>query len=118
MAGDVYNQLLMLGEKWLKREGSAVIARELVTGGAREQAGAIGFRSNCAAVIESKASRSDFIADARKPHRVSDGLGAYPFYLSPPGIIEGGDLPERWGCCTQKDAAPEMCCKPVAPRVM
>lgn len=97
MAEDVHKQLVTLGEKWLKREGFAVVATELVTGGTREQADVIGFRSNCSAVIEAKASRSDFLADARKPHRVSGGLGVYRFYLCPPGIIEVGDLPERWG---------------------
>lgn len=75
MAGDVHKQLVTLGEKWLKRQGFSVVASELVTGGTREQADVIGFRTNCSAVIEAKASRSDFLADARKPHRMAGGLG-------------------------------------------
>lgn len=97
MAGDVHTQLVTLGEKWLKRQGFSVVASELVTGGTREQADVIGFRTNCSAVIEAKASRSDFLADARKPHRMAGGLGVYRFYLCPPGVIEVCDLPERWG---------------------
>ncbi|RQQ88664.1 hypothetical protein DF134_18950 [Burkholderia stagnalis] len=97
MAGDVHKRLVVLGEKWLRRQGFAVVASELVTGGTREQADVIGFRSNCSAVIEAKASRADFLADARKPHRVIGGLGVYRFYLCPPGVIEVADLPERWG---------------------
>lgn len=97
MAGDVHKLLVTLGERWLKREGFAVVASELVTGRTREQADVIGFRSNCSALIEAKASRSDFLADARKPHRVAGGLGVYRFYLCPPGVIEVSDLPDRWG---------------------
>ncbi len=97
MAGDVHKLLVRLGERWLKRQGFAVVASELVTSGTREQADVIGFRSNCSAVIEAKASRSDFLADARKPHRVAGGLGTYRFYLCPPEVIALSDLPERWG---------------------
>jgi hypothetical protein len=97
MAGDVHKQLVTLGEKWLKRQGFSVVASELVTGRTKEQADVIGFRSNCSAMIEAKASRSDFLADARKPHRMSGGLGVYRFYLCPPGVIDVADLPERWG---------------------
>lgn len=97
MAGDVHKGLVALGEKWLRRQGFAVTASELVTSGTREQADVIGFRSTCSALIEAKATRADFLADARKPHRLAGGLGVYRFYLCPPGVIEVEDLPERWG---------------------
>lgn len=97
MAGEIHKRLVTLGEKWLKRQGFAVVASELVTSGAREQADVIGFRSNCSAVIEAKASRSDFLADSRKPHRISGGLGVYRFYLCLPEVMDVADLPERWG---------------------
>jgi hypothetical protein len=84
MPGDVHKLLVTLGERWVKREGFAVVASELVTGGTREQADVIGFRSNCSVLIEAKVSRSDFLADARKPHRVAGGLGVYRFYLARP----------------------------------
>lgn len=99
MPGDVHKQLVTLGERWVKRQGFAVVATELVIGSTRtrEQADVIGFRSNCSVLIEAKASRSDFLADARKPHRAAGGLGVYRFYLCPPGVIAVEDLPERWG---------------------
>ncbi|WP_080437391.1 hypothetical protein [Burkholderia ubonensis] len=97
MSGDLHKLLVTLGERWLKRQGFAVVATELVTGGTREQADVIGFRSQCSAVIEAKASRADFLADARKPHRIAGGLGTYRFYLCPPDVIQLSDLPERWG---------------------
>ncbi|PRH19529.1 hypothetical protein [Burkholderia multivorans] len=97
MSGDLHKLLVTLGERWLKRQGFAVVATELVTLGTREQADVIGFKSQCSAVIEAKASRSDFLADARKPHRIAGGLGTYRFYLCPPDVIQVSDLPERWG---------------------
>lgn len=97
MPGDVHRQLVAVGERWLKRQGFGVVASELVAAGAREQADVIGFRSNCSAVIEAKASRADFLADSRKPHRIAGGLGVYRFYLCPVGVIEIGDLPVGWG---------------------
>ncbi|QSL63971.1 hypothetical protein G0D86_29735 (plasmid) [Burkholderia multivorans] len=97
MSGDLHKLLVTLGERWLKRQGFAVVATELVTSGTREQADVIGFKSQCSAVIEAKVSRSDFLADARKPHRIAGGLGIYRFYLCPPDVIQVSDLPERWG---------------------
>ncbi|MCL6483696.1 MAG: hypothetical protein I4O49_05855 [Janthinobacterium lividum] len=97
MPGDVHKQLVILGEKWLKRQGFAVVATELVTDGTAEQADVIGFRSNCSVVVEAKASRADFLADRHKPHREAGGLGVYRFYLCPPGVIEIDDLPKGWG---------------------
>ncbi len=44
MAGDVHNLLVTVGERWLKRQGLAVVATELATSGTREQADVIGFR--------------------------------------------------------------------------
>ncbi|TXI11550.1 MAG: hypothetical protein E6Q76_02345, partial [Rhizobium sp.] len=93
----VHKQLVAIGERWLKRQGFSVVATELVTSGTAEQADVIGFRSNCSAVIEAKASRSDFLADGRKPHRTAGGLGVYRFYLCPPSVVEANDLPDGWG---------------------
>lgn len=97
MPGDLHQRLVTIGAQWLKRQGFGVVATELVTAGSSEQADAIGFRATCSALVEAKASRADFLADARKPHRAVGGLGVYRFYLCPPGIIEVGDLPPRWG---------------------
>lgn len=97
MPSALHDELARLGAKWLKRQGFSVIATDLTALGVAEQADVIGFRSSCSAVIEAQASRSDFLADKVKPHRVSGGLGVYRFYLCPQGVIEVEDLPAGWG---------------------
>lgn len=97
MPGGLHQELVQLGERWFKREGFGVVAAEVVASGSDEQADVIGFRSTCSAIVEAKASRADFLADSKKPHRTAGGLGVYRFYLCPPGIIEIEDLPHGWG---------------------
>lgn len=97
MPGELHQQLVALGERWMKRQGFGVVAAELVTNGTNEQADVVGFRSTCSAVLEAKASRADFLADSKKPHRSAGGLGVYRLYLCPPGVIELDDLPSGWG---------------------
>ncbi|HHE1457120.1 adenylosuccinate synthase [Yersinia enterocolitica] len=50
-------------------------------------------------VVESKISRSDFLADRSKPHRNGQtaGMGTYRYYICPEGIIDIADLPNAWG---------------------
>ena len=50
-------------------------------------------------VIECKASRADFLADARKSFRTNpeEGLGCERFYLTTPGLISANELPKGWG---------------------
>ena len=50
-------------------------------------------------VIEVKATRSDFLADAKKPHRQpgAEALGNYRMYYAAPGIISPDEVPAGWG---------------------
>ena len=50
-------------------------------------------------LIECKAYRSDFIADAKKPfrRRPQNGLGNVRYYMCPPEMIAVEELPENWG---------------------
>ena len=49
-------------------------------------------------MIECKATRSDFLADAKKPHRgPAAGMGRERLYLAPKGLIDPGELPAGWG---------------------
>ncbi len=86
--------------KWLKKQGFPVVATNISAIGSREKIDVIGFRSSCSIVIESKVSRSDYLADQRKPER-SDGaraLGTYRFYICPVGMIHPDEtLPRGWG---------------------
>lgn len=64
-----------------------------------EQPDAIGFRNGASCLLEAKCSRSDLLADRKKPFRIdpSKGMGDWRFMISEPGIVEVADLPEGWG---------------------
>ena len=97
MAGEIHDLLVEMSGRWLLRQRFGVVATELSVLGVGEEADAIGFRSACSAIVEAKASRADFLADRKKPHRADGGLGVYRFYLCPEGIITVDDLPPGWG---------------------
>lgn len=97
MPSELHEALSAQGVKWFKRQGFGVIAANLGALGCRERADVIGFRSQCSAIMEAKASRSDFLADAKKPERKAGGVGLYRFYICPPGVIEPEELPTGWG---------------------
>lgn len=50
-------------------------------------------------VLEAKTSRSDFLADRKKPHRIdpASGMGRWRYYICPTDLIKPEDLPEKWG---------------------
>ena len=76
---------------------------------------AIGWKGKCrSVVIECKASRSDFLADAKKPFRTSpeEGLGCERFYLAPAGMIAPEELPAGWGLLECRRSEVRMAVKP------
>lgn len=97
MPSDLHETLSAQGVKWFKRQGFGVIAADLAAMGCRERADVIAFRSQCSAVMEAKASRGDFLSDAKKPERKVGGVGLYRFYICPPGMIQPDELPSGWG---------------------
>lgn len=97
MPSELHEALSDQGVKWFKRQGFGVIAADLAALGCRERADVIAFRSQCSAIMEAKASRADFLSDAKKPERKSGGIGLYRFYICPPGLIRPDDLPTGWG---------------------
>lgn len=50
-------------------------------------------------LLEAKISRSDFLADKNKPHRINpeQGMGQYRYYICPTGLISINELPDKWG---------------------
>lgn len=50
-------------------------------------------------VLEAKTSRSDFLIDKNKKHRLNEdsGLGRWRYYICPENVIEIKDLPPKWG---------------------
>jgi len=85
--------------RWLRRYRCGVVLSEqaCVSG---EMPDAIGWKKACHSVlVESKVSRSDFLADRDKPFRRKPeiGVGCERYYLAPRGLIELEDLPAGWG---------------------
>jgi hypothetical protein len=95
-----HGQLVCRAIDWLRQEyGCGIVLSEqyCATG---EVPDAIGWKGFChSVVIECKALRSDFLADAHKPFRVKpeEGLGCERFYMTPPGLIAPNELPKNWG---------------------
>jgi hypothetical protein len=96
MSGELHNQLVSLAAKWLAKSHSVVITE--IAGGS-ECPDAIGWTSGSSTLIECKASRSDFKADASKQFRAypSGGMGVFRYYLAPADLIKADELPDAWG---------------------
>ncbi|MGX9522932.1 hypothetical protein ACWX0P_29855 [Vibrio mediterranei] len=104
-----HQALCQIAAKWLKRAYSAggagchIAFTEIRSGWDGEIPDAIGFRAagfyDGSIVVEVKTSRSDFLADRKKPHRLGEvlGLGNWRYYLCPEGLILPHELPDRWG---------------------
>lgn len=104
-------QLCDIAVKWLKRPNSAggpnclVAVSEVAGGWSGEIPDAIGFSDSYdmkgSTVIEVKVTRSDFLADRKKPHRQEGqeeiGMGNWRYYMAPEGLIKVGELPAGWG---------------------
>lgn len=59
---------------------------------------AIGWRYGRSVLIECKASRSDFLVDCKKPHRLKGtGPGEERYYMAPKGLLFAQEMPEGWG---------------------
>ena len=94
-----HKQLVEHGARWLRRGlNCGVVVVELHTW-SPEIPDVIGWLTDCSIVIECKATRSDFLADAKKPHRANPvrGMGDRRFYLTQPGLIQPEELPPGWG---------------------
>jgi hypothetical protein len=94
-------ELVQRAARWLaKTKRCAVVATEIATSSATgESPDAIGWWGGWSHLVECKASRSDFLADKRKPFRIdpAQGLGDYRWYMAPPGLISPEELPAGWG---------------------
>lgn len=96
-----HSDLVKCGVRWLKRNGCRIILSDpfkaaVSTG---ECPDVIGWRDGLSLLLECKASRADFLVDARKPFRVQPGMGMgdWRFYLTQPGTISADELPSGWG---------------------
>jgi hypothetical protein len=95
-----HSDLVEIAYKWVMKNASCGFAFKEFKSLAEEQPDVIGFGSSGHSVlIECKASRSDFLADKRKPFRVNPqlGMGSQRLYCCPAGLIKVDELPEGWG---------------------
>jgi hypothetical protein len=105
-----HKNLCNIAVKWLKRpnsnggHGCHVAVSEVASGWSGEIPDSIGFRAtgdhtDGSIVVEIKVSRSDFLADKKKPHRNGEtiGLGNWRYYMCPVDLIKVDELPENFG---------------------
>lgn len=107
MSNFTHSALCSVAVKWLRRSWSqngaacCVAVSEAKSGWHGEIPDAIGFRRkghrDGSVVVEVKVSRSDFLADAKKPHRASGGIGNRRYFMCPEGMISVDELPAGWG---------------------
>lgn len=104
-----HSELCDVAVRWLKRScsqgghGCHVAFSEVKSGWSGEIPDAIGFRRmgygerDGSVLVEVKTSRSDFLADKKKPHRATGGVGKFRYFMAPTGLIKVEELPEKWG---------------------
>lgn len=94
-------ELVKIAGRWLRNTaGCSVVLEELCAAtGNGENPDAIGWYTGRTTLIECKVSRSDFLADRKKPFRANPerGLGLYRYFMAPKGLIKVDELPARWG---------------------
>jgi hypothetical protein len=94
---ELHEKQNVLAARWARRQGFSVVATNVWAAGSRERVDVVGFRQGASLLIESKVSRADFAADARKPERQNGGIGLYRFYITPVGTVAVEDVPPGWG---------------------
>jgi hypothetical protein len=96
--------LVTRAERWLRNtlHCRAVQTEPRALTHSCEQPDAIGWVNGRCIIVECKISRSDFYADLKKVARnpLIDSLGDWRFYLTPPGLLDGINLPDGWGWYT------------------
>jgi hypothetical protein len=98
---DLHSMLVKKGGAWLRKQGCGVVISESIQAITLngERPDVIGWRDSLSILIECKASRADFLQDAKKPFRLNpeEGMGDWRFYLAPQGVIAVEELPPGWG---------------------
>ena len=92
-----HSKLVKCAAKWLRMKGCAVVITEMAC--CMEEPDAIGWKGVRCIVIEAKASRGDFKADAKKGLDPNSRrrMGHERYYIAAPGMIKAEELPPGWG---------------------
>ena len=94
-----HRQLCELGARFLNQDYTSYGWHILIETGYRaENPDVFAFTKYYSCLIECKASRSDFLADKKKPFRQNPqlGIGLRRFYLVNNGVATQEDMPEGW----------------------
>ena len=94
-----HRELCELGARWINQEYGGGTWHILVeTGYRKENPDVFAFCKYYSVLIECKASRSDFLADKKKPFRQNPqlGIGRMRYYLVNEGVATQEDMPEGW----------------------
>ena len=95
-----HDALVDKGKRFLKSMGCGVIFGDPWNCPAVDETpDVIGWYDGNSFLIECKASRADFLADAKKSFRANPnlGMGDWRFYMCPEGVIQPEELPQHWG---------------------
>ncbi|NKF21565.1 hypothetical protein [Solimonas marina] len=124
VVGSLHTDLCTRAARWLRQSvGCGVVISEMVSA-AGEIPDAIGWRYGESVLVEAKVSRSDFLADRKKPWRLSPdtGMGDWRFFLTPAGLLSPAEIPDGWGLIEvdgaqirRTHAVPKGNCWPQAP---
>ena len=110
-----HDELIEVGRKWLLKpwrnaasEGHSACSLVItdMTTYAWETPDVLGWNSDRSILIECKASRSDFKADAKKGVRMNpaQGVGTQRYYMVPKGLLKLEEVPEGWGLVEVNEA--------------
>ena len=112
---DTHRELCLIVGKWLRKSGRIrpvscpYVAIELVTA-SQETPDVFGWNYWASVLIEVKVSRSDFLADSKKPFRIEpeSGIGDFRYYCCPKGMLIPDEMPPNWGLLYESDGCIEV----------
>jgi len=95
-----HDELVARAVRWLRgTQRCSVVVAETVSA-TWEVPDAIGWRTaHYSILVECKTSRADFFAEAKHKNRRMPmmGMGRLRYYMTPPGLLGVGEIPENWG---------------------
>lgn len=82
----------------MRKKGYPLVWANMRSSGVSEQPDVLAFKNFWdVVVLEVKVSRSDFLADKKKPHRQEgEGMGTERVYVTPPNLLKVSDIPYGW----------------------
>ena len=108
MASKKHDDLVDVARRWLSKpwrnageggHGACSVILTDMTSAAWETPDAIGWHVGRSTLVEVKVSRADFRKDKEKHFRRHPEMGAgdFRFFMTPKGLVEVSELPDKWG---------------------